>query len=178
LRGWIKCADGLLYHPVVAEKALEAWAKKREQKSRTKAATEARRQQRISDQRNVQRDDDRNVQRDDCASPTVTFTNREERRGAEQRGVEAPSAPSTTELDNKKATKKELVFKSGCIPERDGVGGQSARPSLMPAHMLSSLAPDAASIDRCRGRKITAPPLPFLSAPQCQRAANSSPTSF
>jgi len=25
LRGWIKCADGRLYHPVVAEKANEAW---------------------------------------------------------------------------------------------------------------------------------------------------------
>lgn len=26
LRGWVKCADGRLYHPVVAEKANEAWA--------------------------------------------------------------------------------------------------------------------------------------------------------
>ena len=25
LHGWIKCSDGLLYHPVVAEKALEGW---------------------------------------------------------------------------------------------------------------------------------------------------------
>ncbi|ACK51687.1 hypothetical protein Msil_2767 [Methylocella silvestris BL2] len=28
LYGWIKCADGRLYHPVVAEKANEAWAEK------------------------------------------------------------------------------------------------------------------------------------------------------
>ena len=28
LRGWIKCSDGRLYHPVVAEKALEAWIEK------------------------------------------------------------------------------------------------------------------------------------------------------
>ncbi|WP_267395560.1 MULTISPECIES: hypothetical protein [unclassified Sphingomonas] len=28
LRGWIECADGRLYHPVVAEKALEAWLEK------------------------------------------------------------------------------------------------------------------------------------------------------
>lgn len=28
LRGWIKCSDGRLYHPVVAEKALEAWERK------------------------------------------------------------------------------------------------------------------------------------------------------
>lgn len=28
LRGWVKCNDGLLYHPVVAEMALEAWLEK------------------------------------------------------------------------------------------------------------------------------------------------------
>jgi hypothetical protein len=28
LHGWIKCADGRLYHPVVAEKALESWKAK------------------------------------------------------------------------------------------------------------------------------------------------------
>lgn len=28
LRGWIKCDDGRLYHPVVAEKALEGWLEK------------------------------------------------------------------------------------------------------------------------------------------------------
>jgi hypothetical protein len=28
LRGWIKCSDGRLYHPVVAEKALEGWLEK------------------------------------------------------------------------------------------------------------------------------------------------------
>lgn len=28
LRGWVLCSDGRLYHPVVAEKALEAWIEK------------------------------------------------------------------------------------------------------------------------------------------------------
>ena len=28
LRGWVECNDGRIYHPVVAEKALEAWIKK------------------------------------------------------------------------------------------------------------------------------------------------------
>jgi hypothetical protein len=28
LRGWVKCADGRFYHPVVAEKSLEAWIEK------------------------------------------------------------------------------------------------------------------------------------------------------
>lgn len=42
LYGWIKCSDGLLYHPVVAEKALHAWGKKQAQRQRTEAARNAR----------------------------------------------------------------------------------------------------------------------------------------
>lgn len=34
LRGWIKCADGRFYHPVVAEKAMEAMEKRRKQSKR------------------------------------------------------------------------------------------------------------------------------------------------
>lgn len=42
LRGWIKCSDGRLYHPVVAEKAIEAWAKKETQRVRSRKANAAR----------------------------------------------------------------------------------------------------------------------------------------
>ncbi|MFJ1256001.1 DUF1376 domain-containing protein [Cupriavidus sp. CuC1] len=35
LRGWIECSDGRLYHPVVAEKARDAWKAKLEQRWRT-----------------------------------------------------------------------------------------------------------------------------------------------
>lgn len=42
MRGWILCADGRLYHPVVAEKANEAWLRKRQQRDRTAAARRAR----------------------------------------------------------------------------------------------------------------------------------------
>ncbi|MCW5257377.1 DUF1376 domain-containing protein [Verminephrobacter aporrectodeae subsp. tuberculatae] len=38
LRGWIKCSDARLYHPVVAEKANEAWAAKLTQRWRTECA--------------------------------------------------------------------------------------------------------------------------------------------
>jgi hypothetical protein len=65
LKGWIRCSDGLLYHPVVAEKALEAWKRKLDQRKRTKAATEARqRHRRAQQQTNAgDRDDERNVDR-------------------------------------------------------------------------------------------------------------------
>lgn len=42
LAGWVKCDDGLLYHPTVAEKALESWGHKVAQRKRTQAATAAR----------------------------------------------------------------------------------------------------------------------------------------
>jgi hypothetical protein len=38
LYGWVKCSDGRLYHPVVAEKAAEAWAGKKAQRARTAKA--------------------------------------------------------------------------------------------------------------------------------------------
>lgn len=38
LRGFIECSDGRLYHPVVAEKAREAWQAKLEQRWRTECA--------------------------------------------------------------------------------------------------------------------------------------------
>ena len=42
LHGWIKCADGRWYHPVVAEKANEAWEKKRIQRMRSQKGNAAR----------------------------------------------------------------------------------------------------------------------------------------
>jgi len=38
MRGWVKCSDGRLYHPVVAEKARDAWRGKLQQRWRTEAA--------------------------------------------------------------------------------------------------------------------------------------------
>lgn len=35
LHGWVKCSDGRLYHPVVAEKVMEAWKGKQSQRART-----------------------------------------------------------------------------------------------------------------------------------------------
>ncbi len=47
LRGWEKASDGRLYHPVVAEKANEAWVQKQAQRQRTEAARLAREQKRL-----------------------------------------------------------------------------------------------------------------------------------
>ena len=42
LRGYVRCSDGRLYHPLLAEKAVEAWASKQARKARTAAATATR----------------------------------------------------------------------------------------------------------------------------------------
>lgn len=56
MNGWVKCSDGRLYHPVVCDKALEAWDRKQKQRRRTAAATSARTTAPLR-----QRNDDRNV---------------------------------------------------------------------------------------------------------------------
>jgi hypothetical protein len=38
MRKWIKCSDGRLYHPIVAEKANESWGSKLKQRKRTEVA--------------------------------------------------------------------------------------------------------------------------------------------
>jgi hypothetical protein len=42
MRGWVKCSDGRLYHPVVCEKARDAWAKKEKHRERSRKANAAR----------------------------------------------------------------------------------------------------------------------------------------
>jgi len=46
LHGWVECDDGRLYHPTVAEKAVEAWKAKLAQRQRTEAARLAKEQKR------------------------------------------------------------------------------------------------------------------------------------
>ena len=65
LRGFVRCDDGRLYHPVIAEKVIEALEAKRKQRERTANATKARleRANANDEQRNVERNDQRNVNR-------------------------------------------------------------------------------------------------------------------
>lgn len=51
LHGFVLCDDGRLYHPVIAEKAIEAAAKKKSQRQRTAAATVAAANRRNNDDR-------------------------------------------------------------------------------------------------------------------------------
>jgi hypothetical protein len=46
LRGWILCDDGRLYHPVVAEMAMQAWEERQDFRSRQEAAADRKRRER------------------------------------------------------------------------------------------------------------------------------------
>lgn len=70
MRGWIKCSDGRLYHPVVAEKVRDSWEVKVAQRKRTAAATEARRK------RDAQSNDDATNTVTSDVTETVTKTRR------------------------------------------------------------------------------------------------------
>lgn len=93
LRGYVKCSDGRLYHPVVAEKAVEAWQKKQAQRNRTEAARTARlshgQSQSLSQNRersvteNVTENVTHNVT--NGAAHTVTESKGEERKGRERK---------------------------------------------------------------------------------------------
>ena len=60
LRGFILCSDGRLYHPVISEKANEAWDLKAARRARTEAATAARQ---ARGNRPAERDDDQRDER-------------------------------------------------------------------------------------------------------------------
>src|SRR5260221_6547451 len=57
LRGFVKCADGRLYHTVLAADAVRAWEAVQRRRARTQAATDARR--RVPADRNDDRGGDR-----------------------------------------------------------------------------------------------------------------------
>ena len=56
LHGWVKCSDGRLYHPVVAEKAREAWQSRLALRARTEAARQARLAKRNNEHESVTTD--------------------------------------------------------------------------------------------------------------------------
>lgn len=90
LHGFIECSDGRLYHPVIAEKAIESGSKKKKQGSRTAAATEAARLARLN--RDGVRDGHRDGQEDD---------NEPDRNGNQERGPDR-TGPDKTKPESEK----------------------------------------------------------------------------
>lgn len=94
LHGWIKCDDGRLYHPTVAEKATEAWGSKNKQRDRTAAAREAK----LSQQRQQALETAATEPKSpvtESVTENVTTSNRAEQSRAEPIGTEK-ATPSDT----------------------------------------------------------------------------------
>ena len=60
LRGFVKCSDGRMYHPVVAEQVADAWQGRLEQRHRTECAR-------------IKKHNQRNVENEDMQLPVPTF---------------------------------------------------------------------------------------------------------
>lgn len=89
LDGFIECSDSRLYHPIIAEKALESYDQRKKQKERTQKATEARRGVRRNVERGGNRDVDRNDSRDDrTSSDRHDARNEVQRTGQDRTGKE------------------------------------------------------------------------------------------
>lgn len=74
LKSWIPCSDGRLYHPVVCEKAMEAWEKLTKDMRRVAAASlanKARFRKNRDDHRNGKRDEERNDDPDNSVADDV-----------------------------------------------------------------------------------------------------------
>ncbi len=123
LHGWVKCSDGRLYHPVVVEKAIEGWEKKRKQRGRTKAATEARvARQRNEDrndggyeqrneQRNVERNELRNVECDDATLRSTLRSPRESKGTVKGEGEKERKEATATAVQQS----RKYAFENGII---------------------------------------------------------------
>lgn len=102
MHGWVKCSDGRLYHPVVAEKACEAWEAKRAQRHRTAAATAARTKKTSAADADASRNDDRNgqrhVERNGQRHDDVTFTKGQGQGQGEKKPVAAVSSNPREQL--------------------------------------------------------------------------------
>lgn len=107
LRGYVKCSDGRLYHPVVCEKALTTLAKKAKQRNQTEAARKARIAALFSKQKSA------TVDVTETATSSAT-----ESKGREGKGREREGRGGVGERENP-------------APAADSDAGASAPPPLL-----------------------------------------------
>ena len=148
LHGFVRCLDGRLYHPVVAERALDAWGKRTAYRARTRAATEARKARR-SDRDdaatdNVANDADDNVTTNVMDNVTVCSNGTKgEREGTEERRKES-------KID-RPADSKAARGVTGHVPESDplGTGIVGMKPDPVSGRAMVGGWDIAVVFDRC-----------------------------
>jgi hypothetical protein len=162
LRGFVHCADGRLYHPVIAEKAVESWSAKQRQRERTAAATAAREAKRRAElaqrdeardvERNDKRDEPRNEQRDverDVERDVVQGTVKGQGQGQGQGKKENPSRPAAGEVASDPPPDPGLTAGMGLgrvyrpVAARSGVGAGRESSAGRSSILARSGMPDA-----------------------------------
>jgi hypothetical protein len=94
LRGFVECTDGRLYHPVIADIAIESGGKKTKQKSKTSKATEAR-IRKAEERRNEKRNDDRDGSRNEVQGRGEEGNGEDRREEADQEVAQTQSTALT-----------------------------------------------------------------------------------
>jgi hypothetical protein len=114
LHGWEECSDGRLYHPEMAEKALEADKLRHRNRERTRAATNAKRN-RCDEDRNDQRDDQRHDARDEHQRKErkETVKTNKSNRSMEREQSRIVEEPSPSVPDSLFEVSKRVSKKSG-----------------------------------------------------------------
>ncbi|EAQ34463.1 hypothetical protein NB311A_11997 [Nitrobacter sp. Nb-311A] len=144
LHGFVKCSDGRFYHPVIAEKAIEAAAKKKSQRQRTAAATVAAANRRNNDDRH------NNVP----ASVTDTVTDVVTERSQQSVADHVSDVVTDTVTDTVTETKG-----------REGKGIDRKPPVVPPS---GGTPPDGNALDppKPRRRKPATLPMPDRASPE------------
>ena len=150
LRGWIKCADGRLYHPVVCEKANESHRIKMAQKARTEAARAAKAQK-------------RGHPTDDPKPPVATFVT-----DNVTEEVTGSTRPNQTRTDQKEEREDASLFDPREADTERAAPEASPAPSWPPAPHPSAITARVEQVaiqlqGRARGQPFLTPRGPVRS---------------
>jgi hypothetical protein len=133
LRGWVKCSDGRLYHPVVAEKAKEAWGWK--ESARHKRERDAERLRRWREGR-----DGTPVE---THSETRFNAERTERNGSERIGSDLYTPPPSPGI-----SPRTPPAATAALSRRvDGVDNSRVREAIEQADLLGLVAAFGGNLD-------------------------------
>lgn len=156
LRGFVECSDSRLYHPVVAEKALEAWEARLRQRARTEAARAAKAAKSQKDEGLCDRRSDASVTENVTTSVTENVTGSKGREGKGREIIDNPkildhgrgrerakrAAPAPAKIS------ADLEISTGCVAVADEFGlSPEARAAEWRAFLTNKAATGAAISD-------------------------------
>lgn len=184
MRGWVKCSDGRLYHPVVAEKALEAIDAKAKQRARTEGAREAKELARLAREERLRQEMQHRAEEQQRSNPTesvaISVTEPETTPVTESVTTSTnPMSQHPREGKGREVRKKDINLPSDAETASAGAAAPSPPPEPAPSWPPPPLATSPAAVigsvvadltGRRRGIGGTGPQPPALT-PEQQIAA-------